>query len=116
MKYDVERKHPRVRVALQGELRAYSDVYPRRAETTDLSLGGCYFAMPHTLEPKTRTEVVLWLDGMKLTAKAEVVTNHPQVGNGVKFLNMGEEDRKKLEAFIASVMSGANTLYKIARA
>ena len=116
MDWPTQRKYQRVRVALQGELRCYSDSFPRRAETTDICLGGCYFNMPYTLEPKTKTEVTLWLGTEKFKAKAEVVTNHPQVGNGLKFVNMDDADRLKLEKFITTVLSGSNSLARAAKA
>jgi c-di-GMP-binding flagellar brake protein YcgR len=107
MSWPIERKHQRVQVALQGELHCASESFPRRAQTTDLSLGGCYFEMPYTLQPKTRVQAVLWIDGTKIQAWAEVVTNHPQVGNGIRFVEMDEEDREKLKNFIEAMLKGA---------
>ena len=100
MGWAFERKYPRLRVAIPGELRCATEEFPRRALTTNLSVGGCYFEMMHTLQPKTRMQVILWLDGVKIRTWAEIVSHHPHVGNGVKFVHMAPADRERVTQFL----------------
>ena len=100
MAWPVERKYPRVNVALQAELRCPAENFPRRAQTADISAGGGYFEMLQTLETKSHMDVTLWLGDVKVRAWAEVVTDNPHVGNGIKFVRMSEKDRGILKEFI----------------
>jgi c-di-GMP-binding flagellar brake protein YcgR len=96
----IERKYPRVKVAVQAELRRPLDDFPRRAQTANVSEGGCYVELLFTLEPMTRLDVVLWVNNEKVRAKAEVVCNHPHIGNGIRFVRMENDDREKLKRFL----------------
>ena len=100
MAWPVERKHPRVNLALQAELRCPSENFARRAQTAAVSAGGGYFEMLQTLEPRSLIDVTLWLGDVKVRAWAEVVSNDPHVGNGIKFVRMPEKDRATLKEFI----------------
>ena len=100
MAWPVERKHPRVNVSLQAELRCAAENFARRAQTADISAGGGYFEMLYTLEPKSYMDVTLWLGDVKVQAWAEVVTSDPHVGNGIRFVRMSEKDRATLNEFI----------------
>ena len=100
MAWPVERKYPRVNVALQAELRCPAENFPRRAQTADISAGGGYFEMLQTLDTKSHMDVTLWLGDVKVRAWAEVVTDNSHVGNGIKFVRMSEKDRRTLTEFI----------------
>ncbi|HZQ23991.1 MAG TPA: PilZ domain-containing protein [Terriglobales bacterium] len=100
MKYPSERRHPRVSVAVPAEVKKPLEGYVRRAQTTNVSEGGCYIEMLYTLEPMTRLEVVLWLNGEKVKARAEVVTNQPSLGNGIRFIQISDKDKQKLKEFL----------------
>src|ERR1700741_5522912 len=95
-----ERKDPRVKVSIPAEARHVMENYPRRGQTSNLSEGGCYIEMVQTLEPPTCVDVVLWLNDQKVQARAEVVTRNAHLGNGIRFIRMSEEDKKKLRAFV----------------
>jgi len=100
MAWPVERKYPRVNVALQAELRCPAENFPLRAQTADISAGGGYFEMLQTLDTKSHMDVTLWLGDVKVRAWAEVVTDNSHVGNGIKFVRMSEKDRRTLTEFI----------------
>jgi hypothetical protein len=95
-----KRKYSRVNLAVQAEIRSSSKNYPYRGRTVTVGEGGCYIEILETLEPSTTVEVVLWLNGEKVLAKAEVATTDRHIGNGIKFVHMGREDAKKLKAFL----------------
>jgi c-di-GMP-binding flagellar brake protein YcgR len=99
------RKFPRIKAAVQVELRTEGSTVPTRVETSDISQGGFYVEMTLTLEIGTRLDVVLWVGDKKLSAKAIVATKHPQFGNGMEFVAMSEQDRGTLGCFLDSLMN-----------
>ena len=70
------------------------------AMTSEVSLSGCYLETMFTLDVGTALDIVIWLDGEKLTAKGVIATKYPQVGNGIDITEMKPESRAKLEAFL----------------
>jgi c-di-GMP-binding flagellar brake protein YcgR len=63
------RRHLRLQVPLQVEIRpAWIDV-PMRLETADVSLGGCYVEMALTLDVGTKLEMVIWLGEHKMCTR-----------------------------------------------
>ena len=95
-----ERKFPRVKLAVPAEMRHPQENFPRRAQTSNVSEGGCYIEMLQTLDPLSTVEVVLWLGEEKIKARAEVVCKHPNIGNGIRFTRMLDEDKAKLRKFL----------------
>jgi hypothetical protein len=114
MSWEVQRKFPRVNVVVQAEVRRSLDNFPRRVQTTNMSEGGCYIEMLTTLEPFTRIDVVLWLNGEKVSARAEVVTNQPHLGNGIKFIQIKDADKQKLRDFMESAKKNRSFLSRTA--
>jgi c-di-GMP-binding flagellar brake protein YcgR len=100
MGWPVERKYPRVKVAVPAETRHPLENYPRRGQTSDVSEGGCYIEMVQTLDPATGIDVVLWLGDVKIEARAEVVSKHSSLGNGTRFVRMQDANKKKLREFL----------------
>ncbi len=96
------RRFQRLRRAVQTELRMQGSKMPIRAETTDISMGGCYIEMAVTIEIGTALNLVLWLGHKKLMIDGVVVTRHSHFGNGIEFGKMAEDARRKLQAFIDS--------------
>ena len=94
------RRFPRVKSAVALELRYRGAVAPLRAMTSEVSLSGCYIETMFTLDVGTVLEIVMWLDGEKVTAKGVIATKYPQVGNGIDITEMKPESRGKLEAFL----------------
>jgi hypothetical protein len=95
-----KRKYERVNLTVQAEMRSPSKNYPYRGRTVTVGQGGCYIEVLETLEPSTTVEVVLWLNGEKVLATAEVASIDRHIGNGVKFVHMKREDAEKLKAFL----------------
>jgi hypothetical protein len=102
MTWPVQRKFPRVPVSVPAETRHLLENFPRRGQTTNVSEGGCYIEMMQTLEPPAGIDVVLWLNGMKVSARAQVVTRHTNLGNGIRFVRMLEEDKARLREYLES--------------
>jgi hypothetical protein len=108
-----QRRYPRVRVNLPAEAKHVMENFPRRGQISNVSEGGAYIEMVQTLEPPTCVDVVLWLNNDKILARAEVVTRNAHLGNGIRFIRMSEEDKKKLRDFIEIAQkSGGNTPFR----
>lgn len=97
------REHNRVKAGVQIELRRDGETAAIRTITSDISLGGCYVEMMFTLEKDTKLQVALWANGERLSCKGVVATRHPQVGNGIQFLEMTAADRHCLENALVSL-------------
>lgn len=100
--HEERRRYPRMQVAVQIEIRPEGTGVPMRLETTDLSLGGCYAEMAFTLDVGTKLDIVVWLDGQKVSTRGVVVTRHPQFGNGIGFVGMSSENERRLRSFLDS--------------
>lgn len=95
-----QRRYPRVKVNLPAEAKHVLENFPRRGQISNVSEGGAYLEMVQTLEPPTCVDVVLWLKDQKIQARAEVVSRHAHLGNGIRFIRMSDGDKKKLREFV----------------
>ena len=93
------REYARVKVNVPVEIQTDSGGSPIRGATADLSLGGCYIETIFPLPIGTNLDLQLSIGSTVLVA-ATVVACDPQVGNGIRFLNMLPEDQEALEAFL----------------
>ena len=100
MVWPFQRKYPRVNLVVQAEMRSSTKNYPYRGRTVTVGEGGCYIEVLETLEPSTTVDVVLWLNGEKVLAKAEVASNDRHIGNGLRFVQMAREDSQRLKTFL----------------
>ena len=96
------RKYPRIKAVIPVEFKAEGASVASGAETADLSLSGCYVEMSFTLAVGTKLDLILWIEDQKLITKALVVSNTPQFGNGIEFVEMPQEDQAKLATFLRS--------------
>jgi c-di-GMP-binding flagellar brake protein YcgR len=103
------RQHPRIKAAIPVELRPEGSETSIDLQTSDISLGGCYVQMIFTLEVGRMLELVLSVKNHKLPIRAVVVSRHPQVGNGIMFLEMEREDRIRLQHFLKSLLEADRT-------
>lgn len=94
------RRHPRTKVSIPIEFKPEGATVASRAETADLSLFGCYVETSFTLPVGTKMDLILWVEDARLPTRALVVTNHPQFGNGIEFLDMSPEHKARLAQFL----------------
>jgi PilZ domain len=111
-----KRKYERVNLVVQAEIRSSGKNYPFRGRTVTVGEGGCYIEVLETLEPSTTVEVVLWLNGEKVLAKAEVASNDRHIGNGIKFVDMKREDAAKLKSFLKAASQPAAPAVRVENA
>ncbi len=97
------RQYQRARVPLPIEIRVPDGTAPNRSQTSDISLGGCYVESNFTMAVGARIEIGLWLEDEKIVTRAEVMTRHASFGNGLKFLDLSQESRSKLQRFLAQL-------------
>lgn len=102
-----QRRYPRVKAKIQVQIQAPTNEAPSRAETSDISLCGCYLESMFTLEVGTKVSLTLWLtDQQTIRSSAVVATRHLQVGNGFEFIDMPPEERIKLNDYISACEDG----------
>jgi len=111
MAYSKQRQHPRFKVALPVELRQPGVNVPVRALTGDIGMGGCYVEMTSTQQVSKEVDVILWVGQEKVVARGVVVSNHPAFGNGIKFTQVSDQDRGRLQKLVESL----DTFRKAAR-
>jgi hypothetical protein len=64
----------------------------------DLSVGGCYVAINSPLSLKTEVRIAFWLDDQtKIWSDGIVISSHPNVGMGVKFLGLSRHNLQAVE-------------------
>ena len=94
------RRYPRVKAQIPVELTCIGAA-PMRTSTDEISLCGCYIETMFTMEVGTTLSVTLSLETKMIRCTAVVVTKYPQVGNGIDFIDMSQDDRLKLSRHIA---------------
>jgi c-di-GMP-binding flagellar brake protein YcgR len=97
------RRHLRTRVAVEVRLELDKHTTPLKAQTSDISLGGCYVEMMFTLEVGTKVRLTLFVNDGKVNVDGFVATRDLQVGNGIQFTGMAAEDNARLRHFLSSV-------------
>jgi c-di-GMP-binding flagellar brake protein YcgR len=102
------RQHPRVKVNVPVDLRPEGSTMPLRGATADLSLTGCYIEMRFTFPIGTKLDLHLEL-GRTLHLQGTVVTNTPQVGNGILFSDLEPEDQKELQSYVEAAEKAQET-------
>jgi hypothetical protein len=96
------RDHSRIKASVPVEIKTDASASPIRGATADLSLTGCYIETIYPFPVGTHLDLQLSIDTVVLVA-ATVVTCDPQVGNGIRFSRMLDEDKKVLEVFLEAV-------------
>lgn len=103
MAWAQQRQHPRYKVALPIELRAAGATSPLRAQTGDICLGGCYVEMTSTQKIAREVEITIWVGQEKVQAHGVVVSNHPSFGNGIKFTQVPDDSKERLQQLLQSL-------------
>jgi c-di-GMP-binding flagellar brake protein YcgR len=94
------RRYPRVKAKIPVELICSGKSHMRTA-TDEISLCGCYIETMFTMDVGTKLGLVFSLNQERVGANGIVATKHPQVGNGIDFIDMEPESRLKLGEYIA---------------
>jgi c-di-GMP-binding flagellar brake protein YcgR len=97
------RRHLRTRVGVEVRLELNKQATPIKAQTSDISLGGCYVEMMFTLEVGTKVGLTLFVSDGKVNIDGVVATRDLQVGNGIQFTGMSPADNARLRHFLATI-------------
>lgn len=98
-----KRRFVRQNCAVPIELHTHGTPFPLYGEATDLSPSGCYVRLLSSLGRGVNVDIVLWLDGVKLSFRGEVRTADTSVGNGIEFTGMNEKQRSQLLAYLDAI-------------
>jgi PilZ domain len=99
------RSSQRARCTLPIELRTEGGAFPAQAETSDVGLTGCYVTTMFPLPIGTRLNGALSIGSRKIAVKCEIITMDPSLGNGIKFVEMSEDDKAELKSYLDSAAS-----------
>lgn len=102
------RSYDRIKANIPIEFTPEGSKTPVRTSLADISLSGCYIETMFTLPVGTKLQVLLTLS-RPLLVHAVVVTNTPQVGNGIRFESLGPADEEELRTFIESAAANAQS-------
>jgi len=92
-----ERRAGRRRCALPIELRTVASPFPLISETSDISVCGCYVTLLSTFRVGSQVDITLWTGDKKLTFRGTIKTADANVGNGIEFTGINEEQRTLLQ-------------------
>jgi PilZ domain len=92
-----KRRFQRYHCSLPIELLRYGNSYPLRSTTSDVCVGGCYVNLSSALRAGTPVDVVLWVGETKLAFQGMVRNADSNVGNGIAFTGMTDEQRSSLQ-------------------
>jgi hypothetical protein len=95
-----KRRSVRRRCALQVEMRSEGAAFPIKCETVDASPFGCYVTLMSTLAKGAVLDLVVWAGETALRIKGRVTTADANVGNGIEFIEITEEMRAALAAYL----------------
>jgi c-di-GMP-binding flagellar brake protein YcgR len=110
----IQRQYPRFEATLPVDLRPLGTNAPLRTQTHDISLGGLYAEMTFTQEIATVVDITLWIGDWKVSARGEVVSKHPSFGNGIKFTQLADENRERLNQFLETLQPGNRLVHGVA--
>lgn len=102
-----KRRFVRRQCALPIELYTGDTSFPIKAETSDLSPGGCYVRMLYAFAVGTKLRVVLWVKGAKMAFLSTVKTADGNVGNGIAFTGISEKQIAQLNAYLDEIQAPA---------
>ena len=99
------RRYPRVSLLLDVRWESLSGRHSAR--TTDVSLGGCYIESigQVTVGEQIRFEIQL-PTGRWMPLRGEVLYHHPNLGFGVRFIGLTEEEETLLARMIRDTRAG----------
>ena len=101
------RGHPRYGCSGVVHMNRRGEPFKSTGKLTDLSLGGCYAESMSPFPVGTELEMILRVGQIEVRTLGAVRTAHPLIGNGIEFMDIGDEDRSRLETIIQQLSSAA---------
>ncbi len=97
-----KRRSPRYRCQGSAHLRQVDTDVATWATFTDISLHGCYVEATATYPTGIVLNLKLEADGFRIEATGEVRVVYPNLGMGISFTRISEEDRERLRELVRS--------------
>jgi PilZ domain-containing protein len=97
------RRSPRYRCQGSVRLQQEADGAPSWATFSDISMHGCYVEAASPLSVGTVMDLQLQVDAYRVEATGEVSVSYPNLGMGISFIKMSEEDRERLRELVRSI-------------
>jgi Tfp pilus assembly protein PilZ len=94
------RQHERVPCGLGAELYMQGATAPVRVLLKDISIGGCFVAMPTLPTESGALKMVVWVDDAKLTFQGVIASRRAGFGISIRFTEMTTEVRERLERYV----------------
>jgi PilZ domain-containing protein len=98
-----KRKSPRYRCQGSAHIREIATGVAIWTTFTDISLHGCYVEATTTYRPGVVLGLKLEANGYRIEATGEVRVAYPNLGMGISFTSMSEEDRERLRELVRSI-------------
>ena len=98
-----KRRSPRYRCQGSAHIREIASGVAIWTTFTDISLHGCYVEATATYPVGVALSLKLEANGFRVEATGEVRVNYPNLGMGISFTNMPEEDRERLRELVRSI-------------
>jgi DNA-binding response OmpR family regulator len=90
-----------------------ADDPPVTCRLTDLSLNACYLETESPFPVRTRLQIVMKVRELELPVEGIVRVMHPGAGMGVQFTRQNDEETKKVEDFIQTLMNSDGAVPEI---
>ena len=97
------RRFTRHRISFPLELRDERVQTPMRVNATDVSGNGCYVETILPLALGITLRVEFWINEEKISTSAVVRTSDPGVGNGVEFIGLTPDTKKRLQEYLDTI-------------
>ncbi len=97
------RRFTRHRISFPLELRDERVKTPMRVNATDVSGNGCYVETILPLAVGITLRVEFWVNEEKISTSAVVRTSDPGVGNGIEFMGLTPDTKKRLQDHLDSI-------------
>jgi hypothetical protein len=97
------RKSPRYRCKGSARLQELGGTVSTWATFADISMHGCYVEATAPYPVGTTISLILDANGFRIEATGEVRVSYPNLGMGVSFSQMSEEDRERLRQLMRSI-------------
>jgi hypothetical protein len=98
-----KRRYHRHKISLPIEMRDERVNTPMRIHATDVSGNGCYVESIMPLPMGTKLRVDFWLDSERINISAVVRTCDPGVGNGIEFIGLPLEGKKRMQDYLNAI-------------
>lgn len=95
------------------QLVADADDPPVSCRLTDLSLSACYLQTESPFPVRTRLQIRMRVRKLELETEGIVHVMHPGAGMGVQFTNRAEEESKRIENFIQTLVGSEGAMPEV---